>query len=48
MVNCKTICPWHFKESILAREIEKLKSGIKFVFPLPEINIISYDDIINN
>jgi GDP-mannose 4,6-dehydratase len=42
------ICPWHFKESILAREIEKLKSGIKFVFPLPEINIISYDDIINN
>ena len=42
------ICPWHFKESILVREIEKLKSGIKFVFPLPEINIVSYDDIINN
>jgi GDP-mannose 4,6-dehydratase len=42
------VCPWHFKESILAREIEKLKSGIKFIFPLPDINIVSYDDIINN
>jgi nucleoside-diphosphate-sugar epimerase len=41
------VCPWHFKDNILLREIEKLKSGIKFIFPLPEINIVSYEDIKN-
>lgn len=37
--------PWHFKDDILKRETEKLKSGIKFIFPLPEIHIVSYEDI---
>lgn len=32
--------PWHFKHSILHREQEFLKQGGKFIFPLPEIEII--------
>ena len=34
------VLPWHFKESILAREDEFRKKGGKFIFPLPEIEII--------
>jgi nucleoside-diphosphate-sugar epimerase len=32
--------PWHFRDNILSREIQKLKNGIKFIFPLPEIVIV--------
>lgn len=32
--------PYHFKEEILKREEETIKKGVKFLFPLPEINII--------
>jgi hypothetical protein len=34
------VLPWHFKDSILAREKEYLAEGGKFIFPLPEIEII--------
>ncbi len=34
------VLPWHFKDSILAREKEYLADGGKFIFPLPEIEII--------
>lgn len=34
------VLPWHFKESILQREKEFLKKGGKFIFPLPEIEIL--------
>lgn len=34
------VLPWHFKHSILEREKEFIKSGGKFIFPLPEIEII--------
>lgn len=34
------VLPWHFKDGILAREQEYLKNGGKFIFPLPEIEII--------
>lgn len=34
------VLPWHFKNDILARETEYLASGGKFIFPLPEIEII--------
>jgi len=34
------VLPWHFKSSILAREKEYLANGGKFIFPLPEIEII--------
>jgi hypothetical protein len=32
--------PYHFKEEILEREAETIKRGVKFLFPLPEIEII--------
>ena len=34
------VLPWHFKNNILAREKEFLANGGKFIFPLPEIEIV--------
>ena len=34
------VLPWHFKNNILEREKEYLADGGKFIFPLPEIEII--------
>jgi hypothetical protein len=34
------VLPWHFKHSILDREVEFLEKGGKFIFPLPEIEIV--------
>ena len=34
------VLPWHFKHTILEREKEYLARGGKFIFPLPEIEII--------
>lgn len=34
------VLPWHFKNSIIAREEEYMSNGGKFIFPLPEIEII--------
>lgn len=34
------VLPWHFKDSILAREDEYLAGGGKMIFPLPEIEIV--------
>jgi len=32
--------PWHFKKEFLERETEFLKKGGRFIFPLPEVEII--------
>jgi len=32
--------PWHFKNSILERERDYIEQGGKFIFPLPEIEIV--------
>ena len=34
------VLPWHFKESFLKREKDYLESGGKFIFPLPQLEII--------
>jgi hypothetical protein len=34
------ILPWHFKENIIAKEADFLKSGGKLFFPLPELETI--------
>ena len=34
------VLPWHFKNGIIQREQEYMKSGGKFIFPLPYIQII--------
>lgn len=34
------VLPWHFREGIVEREKEFLRSGGKLIFPLPEIEIV--------
>lgn len=34
------VLPWHFKSGILEREKEFMEKGGKFIFPLPEIEIV--------
>ncbi len=34
------VLPWHFKNNIISREEEYMSNGGKFIFPLPEIEII--------
>ncbi len=34
------VLPWHFKEFIVKKEQEYIKSGGKFVFPLPSLHIV--------
>jgi hypothetical protein len=34
------VLPWHFRDSILAREQEFMSNGGKFIFPLPYIDIV--------
>lgn len=34
------VLPWHFKHSIIEREQEFISNGGKFIFPLPEIEIV--------
>ena len=34
------VLPWHFKNTILEREKEYLANGGRFIFPLPEIEIV--------
>ncbi len=34
------VLPWHFKEEFLQREAEAKRRGIKFIFPLPNIEIV--------
>jgi len=34
------VLPWHFKHNILEREKEYIEQGGKFIFPLPEIEIV--------
>ncbi len=38
--NYYLVLPWHFKNSIIANETEFRKRGGKFIFPLPDIEII--------
>ena len=39
------ILPWHFRDMILNKEKELLKSGCKFIFPLPEFEVVSLEDL---
>jgi hypothetical protein len=34
------VLPWHFKDSIIAREEEFLAAGGRMIFPMPEIEIV--------
>jgi NDP-4-keto-2,6-dideoxyhexose 3-C-methyltransferase len=41
------VLPWHFKDEFIQRESTYLKEGGKFIFPLPSISVISWNDIKN-
>lgn len=34
------VLPWHFKDGILKREQTAMQSGTRFIFPLPEIEVV--------
>ena len=34
------VLPWHFKNEILKRERNIIKKGVKFIFPLPKLEIV--------
>ena len=38
--NYYLVLPWHFKKEILKRETKIRKKGVKFIFPLPKIEIV--------
>jgi hypothetical protein len=35
------VLPWHFKNEFLQREKAALEAGVGFIFPLPEIAIVT-------
>ena len=35
------VLPWHFKDEILKREKKMVSEGVKFIFPLPYLKIVS-------
>jgi len=37
------VLPWHFKDEFLVRETTYLENGGTFIFPLPHMDIVSYD-----
>ena len=38
------VLPWHFKKGFIEREVEFLKNGGKFIFPMPEPAVVSIED----
>ena len=36
---------WFFADEIIKRDMELMKNGMKFIIPLPEFKIVSYEDI---
>ncbi|MHB8884074.1 MAG: class I SAM-dependent methyltransferase [Methylovirgula sp.] len=39
------VLPWHFKQEFLTRERETIMAGTKMIFPLPEISVITADNL---
>ncbi len=39
------VLPWHFKQEFLTRERETILAGTKMIFPLPEISVVTADNL---
>jgi SAM-dependent methyltransferase len=39
------VLPWHFREEFLERERETIESGVKMIFPLPTIEVVSRESL---
>lgn len=42
------VLPWHFRESIVERERAYLSAGGTFVFPLPQLELVSAAEVVNH
>ena len=38
--DCYLVLPWHFKEEFMQREAATRRKGVKFIFPLPSVEIL--------
>ena len=38
------LLPWFFSKEIIARDVDLMKQGMKFIVPLPEFKIIDYEN----
>ena len=39
------VLPWHFKTEFLQRERETIKRGVGMIFPLPDVDIVTADNL---
>lgn len=39
------VLTWHFKKEFLMRERETILAGTKMIFPLPEISVVTADNL---
>jgi SAM-dependent methyltransferase len=39
------VLPWHFRDEFLERERETLERGVKMIFPLPTIEVVSIESL---
>ena len=39
------VLPWHFKDEFLQREQETIRAGAIFIFPLPELEVVTSENI---
>jgi len=39
------VLPWHFKAEFLQREQETLKRGVGMIFPLPDVDIVTWSNL---
>ena len=40
------VLPWHFRSEFLERESDMINKGVGFIFPLPEIEIIKKERLL--
>jgi len=45
--DCMLVLPWYFKEEIVRREMEYIKTGGSLLFPMPYAHIVTKDGEIN-
>jgi hypothetical protein len=39
------VLPWHFKQEFLKRETQMIQSGTRMIFPIPEVSIVTRDNL---
>ena len=39
------VLPWHFRKEFLEREAPAIRAGTRMIFPLPEVSIVSKDNL---